>query len=239
MDRLSKMASVKINITEDTLLVGIAAAPGIAISRSHLINRDRLTAIERRITVREVDLEVDAFIQAVEKSKSQLIEIKEQVENKELADHLYIIDAHILILQDELLIDQTVHLIQNELINAEGALNRVLKKLRQAFDKISDEYLRERHSDLDSIGDRLMRNLLGEARQSLTEIEDQAIIVAHDLSPADTVQLDKTKVVGFVTDVGGRTSHTAILARSLGIPAVVGLETVTAVVPHGIPLIID
>lgn len=233
------MASVKINIAEDTLLVGIAAAPGIAISRSHLINRDRLTAIERRITALEVEPEVDAFIQAVEKSKSQLIEIKEQVENKELADHLYIIDAHILILQDELLIDQTVHLIQNELINAEGALNRVLKKLRQAFDKISDEYLRERHSDLDSIGDRLMRNLLGEARQSLTEIEDQAIVVAHDLSPADTVQLDKTKVVGFVTDVGGRTSHTAILARSLGIPAVVGLETVTAVVPHGIPMIID
>ncbi len=108
-----------------------------------------------------------------------------------------------------------------------------------SFDKISDEYLRERHSDIDSIGDRLMRNLLGETRESLADIDEQVIVVAHDLSPADTVQIDKSKVVGFVTDIGGRTSHTAILARSIGIPAVLGLETVTSLVPNGIPMIID
>lgn len=233
------MASVKIDIAEDTLLVGIAAAPGIAISRSHQVNRDRMTVIERRISPAEVAPETAAFRDAVVKSKMQLLEVKAQVDNKELAEHLYIIDTHVLILDDDMLIGDTVSLIRDELINAEGALNRVLRKLRRVFDRISDEYLRERRSDIDSIGDRLMRNLLGETRESLADIDEQVIVIAHDLSPADTVQIDRTKVVGFVTDIGGRTSHTAILARSLGIPAVVGLETVTSLVPDETPMIID
>jgi len=233
------MASVKIDIAEDTILVGIAAAPGIAISRSYLVNRDRMAVIERRISAEEVEPEVSAFRQAVEESKAQLIEVREQADDKELAEHLYIIDTHLLILQDEMLIGETLKLISGELINAEGALNRVLRKIRRVFDKISDEYLRERYSDIDSIGDRLMRNLLGETRESLADVDEQVIVVAHDLSPADTVQIDKTKVVGFVTDIGGRTSHTAILARSLGLPAVLGLETVTSLVPNGLPMIID
>jgi phosphotransferase system enzyme I (PtsI) len=232
-------ASVKIDIAEDTILVGIAAAPGIAISRSHLVNRDRMSVIERRISPAEVEPEMAAFKAAVEKSKCQLREVKEQADSKELSEHLYIIDTHLMILDDEMLIGETVSLIREDLINAEGALNRVLRKLRRVFDKISDEYLRERRSDIDSIGDRLLRNLLGETHESLTDVEEQVIVVAHDLSPADTVQMDRSKVVGFVTDVGGRTSHTAILARSLGIPAVVGLETVTSLLPSGLPMIID
>ncbi|MBE0577455.1 MAG: phosphoenolpyruvate--protein phosphotransferase [Desulfuromonadales bacterium] len=232
-------ASVKIDITEDTILVGIAAAPGIAISRSHRVNRDRMTVIERRILPAEVGPEIAAFKDAVNKSKSQLLEVKDQAGSKELFEHLYIIDTHLLILDDEMLIGDTLRLIREELINAEGALNRVLRKLRQMFERISDEYLRERRSDIDSIGDRLMRNLLGETHESLADVKDQVIVVAHDLSPADTVQIDRSKVIGFVTDIGGRTSHTAILARSLGIPAVVGLETVTSLVPDGTPMIID
>ncbi len=233
------MASVKIDITEDTMLVGIAAAPGIAISRSHLVNRNRMAVIERRISPEEVDPEITAFTDAVVKSKSQLLEVKAQADSKELTEHLYIIDTHLLILDDEMLIGETLGLIREELINAEGALNRVLRKLRRVFDKISDEYLRERRSDIDSIGDRLMCNLLGETRESLADVKEHVIVVAHDLSPADTVQIDRSKVVGFVTDIGGRTSHTAILARSLGIPAVVGLETITSLVPDGTPMIID
>jgi phosphotransferase system enzyme I (PtsI) len=232
-------ASVKIDIAEDTILVGIAAAPGIAISRSYLVNRDRMAVIERRISPAEVKPETAAFKAAVEKSKCQLREVKEQADSKELSEHLYIIDTHLMILDDEMLIGETVSLIREDLINAEGALNRVLRKLRRVFDKISDEYLRERRSDIDSIGDRLLRNLLGETHESLADVEEQVIVVAHDLSPADTVQMDRSKVVGFVTDVGGRTSHTAILARSLGIPAVVGLETITSLLPSGLPMIID
>ncbi len=232
-------ASVKIDIAEDTFLVGIAAAPGIAISRSYLVNRDRMAVIERRISPAEVEPEVAAFRDAVAKAKEQLLEVKAQADSKELVEHLYIIDTHLLILDDEMLIGDTISLIANNRINAEGALNRVLRKLRLVFDKISDEYLRERRSDIDSVGDRLMCNLLGEMRESLADVSEQVIVVAHDLSPADTVQIDKSKVIGFVTDIGGRTSHTAILARSLGIPAVVGLETVTSLVPNGTPMIID
>ncbi len=232
-------ASVKIDIAEDTILVGIAAAPGVAISKGHLVNRDRMAVIERRISPAEVAPEIGAFQDAVEKSKSQLLEVKEQACSKELSEHLYIIDTHLMILDDEMLIGETIGLIREDLINAEGALNRVLRKLRRVFDTISDEYLRERRSDIDSIGDRLMRNLLGETRESLADVQEQVIVVAHDLSPADTVQMDRSKVVGFVTDIGGRTSHTAILARSLGIPAVVGLETITSLVPNGTPMIID
>jgi phosphotransferase system enzyme I (PtsI) len=138
-----------------------------------------------------------------------------------------------------MLIGESEALIAGEKINAEGAFNRTLRKLRRAFDNISDEYIRERRSDIDSIGDRVMRNLLGEIRETFDNLDSQVIVVAHDLSPGDTVQMDKEKVVGFVTDVGGRTSHTAILARSLGIPAVVGLETVTSIVPDDLPMIID
>ncbi|MDT8444443.1 MAG: phosphoenolpyruvate--protein phosphotransferase [Desulfuromonadales bacterium] len=232
-------ASVKIDIAEDTILVGIAASPGIVISRSHLVNRDRMTAIERRILPAEIDPETAAFRDAVAKSKAQLLEVKDQAGSKELFDHLYVIDTHLMILDDEMLIGETVRLIRDELINAEGALNRVLRKLRQMFDRISDEYLRERRSDIDSVGDRLMRNLLGESHESLADVKEQVIVVAHDLSPTDTVQMDRSKVIGFVTDIGGRTSHTAILARSLGIPAVVGLETVTSLVPDDTPMIID
>lgn len=232
-------ASVKIDIAEDTFLVGIAASPGIAISRSRLVNRSRLSVVERRILPAEIEPEIQSFRAALEKSKAQLREVKNQVDNPELFEHLYIIDTHLLILEDDMLIGGTEALICDELINAEGALNRVLSRLRRVFDSISDEYLRERRSDIDSIGDRLLRNLLGAARESLSDLTEQVLVVAHDLSPADTVQMDKSKVLGFVTDIGGRTSHTAILARSLAIPAVVGLETVTSLVPDGTPMIID
>lgn len=232
-------ASVKIDIAEDTFLVGIAAAPGIVISKSYWVKRDRMSAVERRILPAEVGPETKAFKDAVKKSKAQLLEVKDQAGSKELFEHLYVIDTHLLILDDEMLLGETLSLIRDELINAEGALNRVLRKLRQMFDKINDEYLRERRSDIDSIGDRLMRNLLGETHESLADVKEQVIVVAHDLSPADTVQIDRSKVIGFVTDIGGRTSHTAILARSLGIPAVVGLENVTSLVPDGTPMIID
>jgi phosphotransferase system enzyme I (PtsI) len=232
------MVSASSDISADTILIGIGASPGIAIARGHLLNRARAAAIERRILPTEVEAETDNFLAAVERSKAQLLDVKAQAGDHH-ADHLYIIDTHLLILEDQLLINNTVKLVHTELINAEGALGRTLRQLRQVFDSIGDEYLRERRSDIDSVGDRLMRNLRGEVRDNLDNLTGQAIVVAHDLSPADTLQLDRSKVLGFVTDVGGRTSHTAILARSMGIPAVVGLETVTTRVASGEPMIID
>jgi phosphotransferase system enzyme I (PtsI) len=232
-------ASAKTDISLDTILVGIGASPGIAIGETFLLNRARQTAQERPIAPEEVAAEVRAFREAVELSRRQLEEVKAGVADRRLAEHLYIIDTHLLILEDELLIGDTVALIEQELINAEGALKRTLGKFRAIFDAIEDEYLRERRSDIDSVGERLLRNLKGVTPQPLHGIERKVIVVAHDLSPADTMQIDKERVIGFVTDLGGRTAHTAILARSLGIPAVVGLETATLVVGSGVPAIID
>ncbi len=232
-------ASVKIDIAEDTILVGIGASPGIAIASSHLVNRARVVAIERRIAAEEVQAEIEAFEDALEKARKHLREVKDQALQEGLSEHLYIIDTHLLILEDQMLVGDTKDLIRLELVNAEGALCRVLKRLRRIFDSISDEYIRERRSDIDSVGDRIMRNLVGEVRETLNAVAGPVLVVAHDLSPADTVQMDKDKIVGFVTDVGSRTAHTAILARSLGIPAVVGLETATSLIPNGLPMIID
>jgi len=232
-------ASEKTDIAQDTFLVGIGASPGIAIGETFLLNRTRMAAVERRIAPAEVASEVAAFHAAVDLAKRQLEEVKKAVTDQRLAEHLYIIDTHLLILEDQMLIDDTLSLIEKETINAEGALKRTLRKFREVFDAIEDEYLRERRSDIDSVGDRLLRNLMGVSQQSLADIERKAIVVAHDLSPADTMQIDKERVIGFLTDVGGRTSHTAILARSLGIPAIVGLESVTSLIGGGVPVIID
>ncbi|MBE0598808.1 MAG: phosphoenolpyruvate--protein phosphotransferase [Desulfuromonadales bacterium] len=224
---------------QDTFLIGIGASPGIAIGEAYLLNRARTAAFERAIADEEVTAEIERFREAVRTSRYQLEEVKRRVADRQLAEHLYIIDTHLLILEDEMLIGETSAAIEQERINAEGALKRVLSRFRQVFDSIEDEYLRERRSDIDSVGDRILRNLLGEVQQPMTEIDRQAIVIAHDLSPADTMQIDKERVIGFLTDVGGRTSHTAILGRSLGIPAVVGLETISSLVPAGTPLIID
>lgn len=229
----------KTDVSQDTYLIGIGASPGIAIGATFLLNRAHTAAVERRIAAEEIAGEGERFLAAVTASKQQLEEVKALVADPLLAEHLYIIDTHLLILDDQMLHDQTLQAIKQELINAEGALKRTLQKFRAVFDSIEDEYLRERRSDIDSVGERLLRNLVGARQQSPAEVDHKAIIVAHDLSPADTMQLDKTKVIAFVTDVGGRTSHTAILARSLGIPAVVGLETVSTLIPAGLPLIVD
>jgi len=233
------MVSEKIDIPQDTLLVGIAASPGIAMGQTYSVDRERMSAVERRISVDEVPGQIQSFMEAVQLSRSQLEEVRSAVTNRELAEHLYIIDTHLLILEDQMLLDGTTALIRDEFLNAEGALKRTLKKFQEVFASIEDEYLRERRSDIDSVGERLLRNLKGQSQQSIVGIDRQVIVVAHDLSPADTMQMDKARIIGFVTDLGGRTSHTAILARSLGIPAVIGLETVTARVPSGTPVIVD
>ncbi|MBW6511823.1 MAG: phosphoenolpyruvate--protein phosphotransferase [Desulfuromonadaceae bacterium] len=234
------MVLVKINISPDTILVGIGVSSGIGIGQSHLLNRSRMVAIERRLQSEEdVEAEVKTFLAAIAHSKKQLDEIKDRADSSALADHLYIIDTHKLILEDQMLIDETIGWIRQELLNAEGALQRTLNKFNEVFAGIQDEYLRERRSDVASVGDRVLRSLLGITQQALTDIDGKAVVVAHDLSPADTMQIDKQKIVGFVTDVGGRTSHTAILARSLGIPAVVGLEKATSLIPANVPIIID
>jgi phosphotransferase system enzyme I (PtsI) len=186
-----------------------------------------------------VAAEVRRFKRAIEKSKRQLREIKEKILAEEVRRHFFILDVHLMILDDKMLIQDTIEVIENRKINAEWALDIVIGKLNDAFDTIEDEYLRERKNDINYIVQRIFRNLVGMGQYDLARIKGNVIVVAHDLSPADTIQMNLNHVAGFVTDIGGKISHTAILSRSLGIPAVVGLETVTSVINEGDFLILD
>ncbi|MCP4667498.1 MAG: phosphoenolpyruvate--protein phosphotransferase, partial [Deltaproteobacteria bacterium] len=147
--------------------------------------------------------------------------------------------SHLVILQDAMLTDATIGRIRDEKINAEWALKKSLDEIRQVFSEIEDGYISTRINDVESVTERILRNLSGKGQQDLEEINGRVIIVARDLSPADTAELNINRVMGFITDVGGRTSHTAIIAQALEIPAVVGMESVTGQVAEGDLLIVD
>ena len=232
-------ASGKIDTAKDIILSGMGVSPGIAIGELFLLSRVHKPGVVRHIKKDEVEGEIELFEEAIELSKAQLREAKDKIIDKKMHEHLFIIDAHLLILQDRMFVGDTLGLIRNDLISAEGAVCQTLKKFQAVFDSIEDDYLRDRKADLNSVGDRLLRNLRGESQPSVSEIENKTVLGAHELSPAVAMQIDREKVVGLATDLGGRSSHTAILARSFGIPAVFGLENFTSIVSNGVPLIVD
>jgi len=221
------------------ILRGIGASSGIIAGRAYLVERFKVRMPEKKIDPTRVDEEVERFLRAIEESRSQLREVKEKILDPVVRQHTFILDVHLMILDDEMLIQNTVDHIRKRKVNSEWALDLTLEKLDSAFKAIDDEYLRERRSDLHYVSSRIFRNLMGKKHDDITKIKGKVIIVAHDLSPADTLQMRLNQVAGFVTDIGGKVSHTAILARSLGIPAVVGLETATSLINGGDLLIID
>jgi len=218
---------------------GIGASPGIVIGKAYLVERFKVRLPQKRISAEQTGEEVKRFLHAIQESKNQLTEIKEKILDPQVRKHSFILDVHLMILNDEMLLQDTVDTIRKKKVNAEWALDLTLEKLDAAFKAIEDEYLRERRSDLHYVTARIFRNLLGKKHDDISKIKGKVIIVAHDLSPADTLQMNLKHVAGFITDIGGKVSHTAILSRSLGIPAVVGLETATALINGGDRLIID
>lgn len=218
---------------------GIGASSGIVIGKAFLLERFKVRLPQKRIDPMHVDEEVERFHRALDESRNQLREIKEKILDPEVRQHTFILDVHLMILDDEMLIQNTEEHVRKRKVNAEWALDLTLEKLDTAFKAIEDEYLRERRSDLHYVSSRVFRNLMGRKHDDITKIKGKVILVAHDLSPADTLQMNLNHIAGFITDIGGKVSHTAILARSLGIPAVVGLEVATSLINGGDPLIID
>ena len=218
---------------------GIGASPGIVIGRAYLLDRRKVVVAGQRIEDVSVKEEVTRFKKAVELSKAQLEDLKKRVSKGLGKSHLYILETHIMLLEDKMLIDGTIRWIKESLLNAEGALKETIAAIGLKFDSIEDEYLRDRKHDVEQVGERVLRNLVGHKQESLADIKDEAIIIAHDLAPSDTLLMRKDKILGFATDAGSRTSHTAILARSLGLPAAVGLENITASVKTGDVVILD
>jgi phosphotransferase system enzyme I (PtsI) len=229
----------RLSTREEKLLKGIGVSPGIVIGKAALLEQQRPTFIPRMIAAGQVDDEVRRFEEAIKKSKEQLEEVKQRILEKGFRQHSYILDVHLKVMEDRMLRDETIAMIQEQHVNTEWALKTTLDKISEAFDAIEDEYLRERKEDIKHVVERILRNLIGRDLRTVEDLEEDVIVVAHDLSPADTIQLNLQRVIGIVTDIGGKTSHTAIVSRSLDIPAVVGLEEVTASVADGETIIID
>jgi phosphotransferase system enzyme I (PtsI) len=225
--------------TENTVYRGIAASGGIVIGRTWVADRSRVAVVECSVDPDEVPGELDRFRQAVARSRQELQEVRERLATERGEEHLYVLDSHLMMLDDGLLSRQTLEIISQERINAEAALKRSLQRFRELFASFGDEYLRERSSDIEIVVERILRNMVGKEQHSINDVDGRVIVVAHDLAPSDILQIDKERVIGFVTDLGGKTSHSAILARALEIPAVVGMERITQDLGDDVPVILD
>jgi len=218
---------------------GIGASPGICIGKAYLVDTGGVDVVEKyRIEKAGLAAEIKRFKAAVEKAKADLHEIIRKTP-EELRQHAYILETHMVLLKDKMLYGSTIDTIRNEQVNAEWALKKVASHVKSMFQTISDDYLRERGADIMQVADRIMRNLVGAKSFDIAAIDKRVILVAHDLSPADTSQIHLERVRGFVTDLGGKASHTGIIARTLEIPAVLGLANVTRQIKNDDILIVD
>jgi phosphotransferase system enzyme I (PtsI) len=221
------------------ILKGIPAAPGIAIGKTFLLDKEEIIIPKREISGSEFPEEIARFEEALIQTRNELLGIQRKISEEMGSEQGDIFNAHLLVLEDRMLIEEVISRVKKERLGVEYIFSEVLKKYIKVFSKIEDEYLRERISDISDVGKRILRNLLGKEGKRLDELKDKMIIVAYDLSPSDTASMHKKNVIAFVTDIGGRTSHTAIMAKSLEIPAVVGLEVVTKKVNSGDLLVVD
>ena len=220
-------------------LKGIPAAPGVAMGKTLLIDSDTITVPRRPITEAEISLEVLRLEEALIKTRHQILKIQQRLAEDLGQEHAEIFNAHLLVLEDQALREEIINGLKAQRLNVEAIFNDVVARYLKAFSRTNDEYLRERTADIDDVRKRVLSNLLGQHADAVAKVGEPVIIVAHDLSPSETAQMQRGRVLAFVTDIGGRTSHTAIMAKSLEIPAVVGLEMATTRIERGAFIIVD
>lgn len=221
------------------VLKGVPASPGIAIGTAVLLPGEKMTVSREYITEQEVSAELEKLRRAAEKTAADLDACASKVQNTLGTEYGNLMGTHKLILNDPSLKSSAETKIKTELLSARSAVSLTLQELAASFEKIEDEFFKERRNDIADVGKRLLTNLEGSKREFLASIKKSALLVAHDLFPSDAVSLPENHILGFCTDVGGKTSHTALLAQSLNIPAVVGLSTASKDVHNGDLLIID
>ncbi|MGF9769658.1 phosphoenolpyruvate--protein phosphotransferase [Bacillus albus] len=219
------------------IIKGIAASPGIVIAKAFRLENPEL--IVEKIAVTNTDQEVERFEQAIETSKSELEGIKEHARKELGEDNAEIFAAHLLVLSDPGLINPIMDKIKQEQVNAEFALKEVATMFVNLFETMDNEYMKERVTDIRDVTKRVLSHLLGVTIANPSMISEEVVIVAEDLTPSDTAQLNRKYVKGFTTDIGGRTSHSAIMACSMEIPAVVGTKMVTNDIENGVLVIVD
>ena len=220
-------------------LYGTGVSSGITIGEVHVLRRERPEIPEYVLPKNLIDDEINRFVQAVEAARQQLRDIREHIPAGAPPETVNFIDTHLLILEDSMLCKDPIETIRKEQTNAEWALKLQAEILTGMFEQIDDPYIRSKKDDVSQVTDRIIRNLLGQDAPDHTSISSGQIIVANDLSPADTVMLKHNRIKGFVTNLGGPISHTAILARSLDIPAIVSVHNATRLIQDSETVIID
>lgn len=219
------------------MIKGISASKGYAIGQVVIKTNEDIVITERKIE--DVASEKNKLHVAIELTRKQLNIISKKAEKEVGKDNSSIFESHMMLLDDPEFVGMAEDNIENNKINAEKALADVVNKYMAIFAAMEDEYMRERGDDIRDVGNRIQANLAGKSYGAMDAIEKNTIVAARDLTPSDTAQLDKTKVIAFITDIGGRTSHSAIMARTLEIPAVVGMNDITSKVKNGDTVIVD
>ncbi len=224
----------------EMVLKGVPAASGIASGPAFILDKQDFIVPKRAIMDQEVMIEIARFEEALGKTRDEIYDIKKKIDQQRAGLNAQIFDAHLMVLGDKMLIQEVIKGIREQKLSAEYIFFMVLKKFTQSFAKIKDEYLRERTADINDIGRRVLKHLMDESRlHDLENLTEDLIIIAHELSPSDAVSMYNKKILAFVTDIGGKTSHTAIIAKSLGVPAVVGLKDATLRISNQDFVIVD
>ncbi|MBW2368751.1 MAG: phosphoenolpyruvate--protein phosphotransferase [Deltaproteobacteria bacterium] len=225
--------------SQEIRLVGIGGSPGICIGKAYLVDREGVDVVERYpIARKDIKEEINRFKAAVKGAKDELLAVIEDTP-EELRQHAYVLETHIQLLKDKMLYGSTIEAIEKEQVNAEWAFKKTVSRVKSMFQNMTNAYLRERASDIVHVADRIMLNLMGGKPVNIKDIRQRVILIAPDLSPAETSQINLKRIMGFVTDRGGKASHTSIIARTLEIPAVLGLANATRVINNDNIVIVD
>ena len=223
---------------QEVIIKGINASPGICIGKAYVVDSEGVEVVPKyRIGAKELSNEVKRFKAAVKNARDELRKIVEK--SPEELQHAHILETHMALLKDKMLYGRTIETVKQERVNAEWALKKVVSNLIDVFQTMTDPYLKERSADVVQVADSIMHNLVGTKKVNIAAIDKRVILVARDLTPAETSQINLERVKGFITDRGGKASHTGIIARSLEIPAVVGLKNATASIRSDDLIIVD
>jgi phosphoenolpyruvate-protein phosphotransferase (PTS system enzyme I) len=217
---------------------GIAISPGIAVGKVVILDRSKTIVQRTGLKESQIGPEKERFLSAVKRSRDELLSIKDKLDSEETGEHNQILSFNIMMLEDDLLSEKVLKHIESERVNAGWAVNSVLTKKSEAFKDVEDIYMKERLADIYYLGERILRNLHG-VHEDIPILDEGSILITHDISALDVVQYAKNKAIGIATDIGALTSHSAIVAKSLGIPAVMGLEDITLRASPGDSIFID
>jgi phosphoenolpyruvate-protein phosphotransferase (PTS system enzyme I) len=218
---------------------GAGVSPGMACSKIHVVRDDLDDVMRYRIAPSQVADEIGRFETALIQTRMQILEMQQRIAESIGAKDAAIFDAHLLVVEDRTLIDEVLRKLETDLCNVEWVFQEVATRYAETLNKIDDPYLRERALDIQDVTKRVIRNLQGKAPKTFLALSEPHILVAHNLTPSDTASINRANVLGIATDLGSRTSHTAILARSLNIPAIVGLHDITAKLETGQHVLLD